>query len=249
MAKGKTTIILAVVFSFPLVFIANNVSAMSISFVEGVMGGVTREGIALKYIMDTEQYAGSAKARDDDESDSDSFSVSYPFPTDYDVWVEVTDALGYSGAHLIGLPDVMVYAQADWPDNQWAMAEADGWYRIDFIALESGLLEIEFDYEYRMSLETESPSEDAWAAFDVWVSLSGETDAVTHTDPTGPFDEFWSGSLNLSKEFEEGESGFYEVYFGAHANAVSIPDPSTLLLLGSACLIGLAGTGRRKFKN
>jgi len=201
--------------------------------------------IEIEFINESTQYARSAEVRDDDESDFGPFSVS-PLPSDpFGAWVDVTHALSYSGAHIHGVPGVQVYAEADWPDNQWAMAEAYGSYRIDFTALESGLLEMELDYVYRMVLRTENPYEDAWASFDVWASLSGETDAVTHTDPV---DEPWLGHLTLSKQFEEGDSGYLHVIFGADATAVSpVPEPSTILLLGSG-LLGLVGFGR-KLKN
>lgn len=170
-------------------------------------------------------------------------------------------AHGFANASASTTADeVRVWSKAHSDGGGRFDARAHGWgenrYGI-FEVIGEGMVTFSIDYSMSVTLiETGArPRPDEWAgAFvsaDIYVNYSETPLEGEAGDPwwqyedrwfpewAEPLDEPWtkSGTLSVSLWFEHGQGGYFRVGSTANADAYSIPEPSTLTLLGLGGLL------------
>ncbi len=139
-----------------------------------------------------------------------------------------------------------VWALADGAPNTYASAWAfaDRW--VGFEISGSGYVTVNVDYSLDLYVSTDRAGDEAYAYASSYIELyssSGDwdydEDFLDYAVYDGAGDAFAAGgTLTLSVWFNDGEYGeiYAEVYNDAEVYSAPIPEPSTMLLLGSGLL-------------
>ena len=160
----------------------------------------------------------------------------------YNVSLTNADAAGQSVSQL-------ALAAAD-RSGQY-MADAQALHDVNFFATGDATLTVSAAYDILLQVFKDNPSESAsgyylaglylWNLTQNTESLVEVTDTFTYAagaDPAAIYAQF-SDTLVSSLAFAAGDAGAFRIIVDGHAEAYSVPEPSTFALLG----IGLLGAG------
>ncbi len=252
--KGGTWIFSVFLFCLAMVFSAGSAGASALSGVTAYIDwdtlGIDMGNPSATLNWDYEEWTAWAYASNDRGEEVDNKLIDYDYAD-----ASVTDA----EAEADGTSDrKKSYSQVDIPgyDNE-ALAHSTLWYYAEFW-ISGGDSLVTFEVDYYLEMDTTTGGVGDWAygkgnagiEIDNFVTYEylGDSDDILGEAQNGSiFLDDREGRLEVSAFFYEDDWGAFGMEVRSWAEAeTAIPEPSTMLLLGSG-LIGLAGL-RRKFR-